>query len=398
VQQGGISVVYDGNGNRVKKTVAGGTTQYLVADVNPTGYAQVSVEEDATGNVQALYVYGLELVSKQQPSSGAPTTYYVYDGHGSVRALTNTSGAVTDTYDYDAFGNLLHSTGTSTNNYLFAGEQYDPDLKLYYNRARYLNTGTGRFISMDSFEGDDDPLSLHKYLYSEGNPIDGADPSGFQDSIAELGTEESMGETLDAMPQLTVSTILQTIPKEETLYVRSFAPWKKFGAYPPICFWNCYSGDDRSFTTSRSVTSRVNGIIQFLLPSMSEISERVYSDPSHDAIGRTATAIPTMKVRSGGGALHMEMAGANPLAPGAPDIDTKLDISVKVWSGVACYTGHLYGDAFPNAEVFVVNSKDQATMLHTFQTSGGRVSGPIYFLPGNNNLDMGSFSSKCVPE
>jgi hypothetical protein len=46
---------------------------------------------------------------------------------------------VTDTYDYDAFGNLIHSTGTTPNNYLFAGEQFDPDLNLYYNRARYLN-------------------------------------------------------------------------------------------------------------------------------------------------------------------------------------------------------------------------------------------------------------------
>src|SRR5690349_3601973 len=28
------------------------------------------------------------------------------------------------TYDYDAFGNLIHSTGTTPNNYLFAGEQF----------------------------------------------------------------------------------------------------------------------------------------------------------------------------------------------------------------------------------------------------------------------------------
>ncbi len=45
------------------------------------------------------------------------------------------------TYDYDAFGNLLHITGTTPNVYRFAGEQWDPDLNFYYNRARYLNTG-----------------------------------------------------------------------------------------------------------------------------------------------------------------------------------------------------------------------------------------------------------------
>jgi|SRR5579872_572165 len=56
------------------------------------------------------------------------------------------------TYDYDAFGNLIHSSTTlaspTPNNYLFAGEQFDPDLNLYYNRARYLNVSTGRFWSM----------------------------------------------------------------------------------------------------------------------------------------------------------------------------------------------------------------------------------------------------------
>src|SRR5438876_3967644 len=76
----------------------------------------------------------------------------------------NVVGSVV-TYDYDAFGNLIHSTGTTPNNYLFSGEQFDPELNLYYNRARYLNVSTGRFWSMDTFEGtSSDPTSLHKYL------------------------------------------------------------------------------------------------------------------------------------------------------------------------------------------------------------------------------------------
>ena len=61
------------------------------------------------------------------------------------RAVTDQNGAVTDTYDYDAFGVLTHSTGSSPNTTLFAGEQYDRDLGLYFNLARYLNTSTGRF-------------------------------------------------------------------------------------------------------------------------------------------------------------------------------------------------------------------------------------------------------------
>jgi YD repeat-containing protein len=98
---------------------------------------------------------GLERISErryyvQNYNGTFANAYCVYDGHGSVRALTDATGGVTDTYDYDAYGNLIHSTFTGSaptpNNYLFAGEQFDPDLNLYYNRARYLNVSTGRFL------------------------------------------------------------------------------------------------------------------------------------------------------------------------------------------------------------------------------------------------------------
>jgi hypothetical protein len=42
VQEGGITIVYDGDGNRVSKTVGGVTTTHLVDDVNTTGYAPLS--------------------------------------------------------------------------------------------------------------------------------------------------------------------------------------------------------------------------------------------------------------------------------------------------------------------------------------------------------------------
>ena len=52
-------------------------------------------------------------------------------------------------------------------------------------QARYLNTGTGRFQTMDPFGGNnEDPLSLHKYLYAHDDPVNGADPSDRQDTIA----------------------------------------------------------------------------------------------------------------------------------------------------------------------------------------------------------------------
>ena len=179
VQHGSVTIVYDGDGNRVSETVGGLTTNYLVDTLNPTGYPQV-VDELQSGTVTRTYGYRLERISENQIISSAWTPrFYGYDGHGSVRQLTNAAGAVTDTYDYDAFGNLINSTGSTPNNYLFAGEQYDPALSLYYDRARYLNTSTGRFWSMDTQEPTPlDPTSLHRYLYVSSNPVDYIDPTG----------------------------------------------------------------------------------------------------------------------------------------------------------------------------------------------------------------------------
>jgi RHS repeat-associated protein len=96
------------------------------------------------------YSYGLQRISQDQIADGAWTpSFYGYDGAGSVRQLTNSSGIVSDTYEYDAFGNEVNHTGTTPNNYLYRGEQYDSDLGLYYLRARYMNPLTGRFLSRD---------------------------------------------------------------------------------------------------------------------------------------------------------------------------------------------------------------------------------------------------------
>lgn len=162
------------------------TTLFLVDTVNLTGYAQV-LEEHETRNSELgtavsarVYAYGHDLISQQQfTGSGWALSFFGYDGHGNTRFLTDANANVTDTYDYDAFGNLTARTGTTANHYLFTGEQYDPDLGLYFLRARYQNTQTGRFWTMDEFEVSSfDPATLHKYLYCSPNPVDFLDPSG----------------------------------------------------------------------------------------------------------------------------------------------------------------------------------------------------------------------------
>jgi RHS repeat-associated protein len=174
-----VTLAYDADGNRVAKTVNGVTTRYLVDDLNPTGYAQV-VEEVTAGAVTRQYTYGLQRISQTQQIANAWTpAFYGYDGGGTVRLLTDNTGTVTDTYDYDAWGNTVNSTGSTSNVYLYRGEQYDADLGLYYLTARYLNPLTGRFLSRDPDSGRIAiPATLHKYLYAGGDPVNRWDPSG----------------------------------------------------------------------------------------------------------------------------------------------------------------------------------------------------------------------------
>jgi len=178
VNSGTVLITYDGEGNRVIKKVGGTTTYYLVDDRNPTGYPQV-VEEYQGSTLTVVYTHGLNLVSQRRSGT---VSYYVQDGHGNVRALTSTSGTVTDAYQYDAYGTKLStSTGSTVNKYLYCGEQYDSDLGLYFLRARYFNPGTGRFWTMDTDVGNnEDPLSLHRYLYCHDNPVNATDPSGLR--------------------------------------------------------------------------------------------------------------------------------------------------------------------------------------------------------------------------
>ena len=178
-----ILITYDGDGNRVSKSANGTTNYYLVDDRNPSGYSQVLEEWASTGTpaLSRVYNYGLALISQRQVSSGT-ISYYGTDGHGSTRFLTDTNGTVTDAYTFDAYGLAIPSAGygSTPNNYLYCGQQFDSDLGFYYLRARYYKPDTGRFWTMDTYDGtSEDPLSLHKYLYCQGDPINGIDPDGF---------------------------------------------------------------------------------------------------------------------------------------------------------------------------------------------------------------------------
>jgi RHS repeat-associated protein len=172
--------------------------------LNPTGYAQVLEEHvsqhSSAPSLQSVYAYGHTLISQDRLDNATwRTSFYGYDGHNNVRYLTDLNAIVTDTYDYDAFGNLIGRTGNTPNHYLFTGEQFDSDLGVYYLRARYHNPNTGRFWSMDGFEGyGSDPSSLHKYTYCGNSPVNACDPSGHA-TIPELSIATGLWATARAI-------------------------------------------------------------------------------------------------------------------------------------------------------------------------------------------------------
>ncbi|WP_287726274.1 putative Ig domain-containing protein [Microcystis sp. M061S2] len=174
-ETGRIEFEYDHNGIRVAIDVDGEVTRFLI-DNNQQQYAQVIEEYQTNGTVNNTYTHGWDLISQED---GANRIYYQVDGLGSTRLMTGNNGSGIVEYDYDAYGNLTRKVGDADNNYLFAGEQFDDAVDGYYLRARYYDPNTGRFASVDPFEGyNNQPITLHDYLYAGVNPVNAIDPSG----------------------------------------------------------------------------------------------------------------------------------------------------------------------------------------------------------------------------
>ena len=211
VQNGSLvieeSYTYDYQGNRTSKTThrSDGVTEYVKYLNDNSSLTNVLAEIDENGTAKCVYTIGADLVSQERDGR---TSFYLYDGHGSVVGLANENGAVTDTYCYDAFGNLISSTGSTENCYRYCGEQFDETSGLYYLRARYMDTSTGRFISQDTYQGNiNDPVSLHKYLYANANPVTYSDPSGYM-SMAGLAVR---GAVIGALSGLIVPNAVSII-------------------------------------------------------------------------------------------------------------------------------------------------------------------------------------------
>jgi len=181
-------------------------------------YGDVVLETSGSGSTLASYVLGgIELLSQTR---GGTTSYYLHDGQGNTSALADVNGNVTDTYRYSAFGELQSRTGTTINNYLYTGQQFDSLTRLYSLRARYYAPYDGRFISRDVFSYNfNNPIELDRYVYTADNPVNAVDFTGlfaetaalYRNSEEETPAVESTGiatETLTAVAQAKTRALL----------------------------------------------------------------------------------------------------------------------------------------------------------------------------------------------
>jgi len=96
-----------------------------------------------------------------------------------VRQLVGDDGTVLLARAYSPYGQVVDENGMGGSGYGFTGEQFDVDTGLVFLRARWYAPGTGRFLSIDQWPGDEyRPMSLHLYIYVWNSPVRYRDPTG----------------------------------------------------------------------------------------------------------------------------------------------------------------------------------------------------------------------------
>ncbi len=167
---GTVSFRYDPFGRRIEKISPTTTSIFAYDESNLIETASSS------GSVVARYTQGWNIDEPLAMQRGSMGSFYEADGLSSITSLSNAAGALAQTYTYDSFGNTTNSSGSLTNFFRYTAREFDTESNLYFNRARYLDPSTGRFIS-------EDPIGLgggiNFYRYADNNSVIYTDPFGF---------------------------------------------------------------------------------------------------------------------------------------------------------------------------------------------------------------------------
>ncbi len=173
------------------------------------------------GTLSKTYTIGHDVFA--ETIDAATVRHLLKDGHGSTRQLVDATGNVitsgtAQVFAYDAYGLPIgFDLAAALTTLLYSGEQTDQLTGLQYLRARYYNAATGRFNRLDPFAGNfSDPQSLHRYLYTHGDPINGVDPTGLM-TLSGMLSSMRIGLNLTARVASAVGRVFTTINTIQTV-------------------------------------------------------------------------------------------------------------------------------------------------------------------------------------
>jgi RHS repeat-associated protein len=102
--------------------------------------------------------------------------YYHADGLGSIMDVTNQFGNIIQHYKYSSFGKIeSQADGNFVQPYNYTSREFDVETGLYYYRARYYDSLTGRFLGVDPIGFS---AGVNFYSYVGDNPTGRIDPFG----------------------------------------------------------------------------------------------------------------------------------------------------------------------------------------------------------------------------
>lgn len=173
-----VTYRYDAFGRRISKDHGGTTTQYLwQGDRLIAESAQQKGLRGISHYCSYLYEPGTfkPLALLQGEGDTAQAYHYQLDHLGTPQELTDHRGQIAWSAHYRAYGNVLKlDKAEITNPLRFQGQYYDEESGLHYNRHRYYNPNTGRYLTPDPIKL---AGGLNSYQYVP-NPTGWVDPLG----------------------------------------------------------------------------------------------------------------------------------------------------------------------------------------------------------------------------